>query len=267
MVGSMNINDFCYMQKGTKLGDLTAENAQLIAPIWQHNGKFERALLILHGFYSTPAVYRFLLPLIKKNYDAILAPALPGHGDSIEAFSHVQAKQWLTCAEQEYLKLADKFTKVDVMGLSLGGLLGIYLAQNFNFNHLYLLAPALNLYFPIKITLKLIKLVQWFKIDKIPALGADVYSAIHSDIVYKKIPLTAIVELFSLCQQFQFTPPKCPADLFIGRHDKVVNSKKVVARFKKSNNVKIHWLDNSAHILPIDGDLETIAKVISAKNC
>ncbi len=161
---SMKINDFRYMRRGKHLSELQSEEANLLAPVNQRGKGTERALLVLHGFSSSPAVYRYLIPNL-KNYDAILCPVLAGHAESIEAFSKSKAADWLQSAKNACELLINQYQKVDVLGLSLGGLLACQLSQSFAINHLFLLAPALKLHMRINGMLKLARFLSAWDFD------------------------------------------------------------------------------------------------------
>ena len=116
----MNINDFRFMRKGKQMQLLTPTDAHLLQPIDRRSTLKNRALLLLHGFTSTPGVYREMLPLLSM-YAAIVCPALPGHADSIVSFNNVKAAEWVTASEQVCQSLIQEYQAVDVLGLSLGG--------------------------------------------------------------------------------------------------------------------------------------------------
>jgi carboxylesterase len=253
----MNIDAFRYMRHGMQLFTLNKQDSSLLAPINQGGDKTQRALLLLHGFSSTPAVFRNLLPSL-ADYDAVICPVLVGHADNIEAFAKVKARDWVAQAEETCELLINKFAQVDVMGLSLGGLLACHLTTYLAVNHLYLLAPALDLQFTLNKTLKLTKILNCLGFRRIRGYAGNLHHSEHCEIAYRQLPLTTIIEMLSLVQQFQFSPPTCPTDLFLGCHDKVVASWRVADRFASRDNINIHWLPNSAHVLPLDGDLEKI---------
>jgi len=251
----MNLDDFRCMRRGVQLSILKREDAALLEPVNLRNGRKKNALLLLHGFSSTPAVYRHLIASI-SDYDAIIVPVLPGHAKSLEVFSRMKAAELMPFVEKVCADLIGEFQHVDVMGLSLGGLLACHLATCFKLRHLYLLAPALDLHLAMNKIIKLAKGLHWLGFRQLRNEAGNLYAPNTCDIVYRQLPLLSLIEVLSFISEFKFKLPSCPTDLFLGRHDEVVASQLVANRF--SNNTTIHWLDNSAHVLPIDGDSETI---------
>lgn len=258
----MNINDFRFMRQGQHLAELLHQESSLIEAVNQQGKKKDRALLILHGFSSTPAVYRYLIPKI-KHYDALICPNLPGHGESTLAFEQTKATDWLKMSKTLCAKLMNEYKKVDVLGLSLGGLLACELSKHFKLHHLYLLAPALKLEMNIGPMLKTAQLAHFLGFSQLRNGAGNLRNEHHSDISYRTLPLATIIELLHLVQDFQWIAPTCPVDLFLGKHDGVVASDKVEALFRPMTNAHIHWLNDSAHVLPLDNDLDTIVQCIN----
>jgi carboxylesterase len=254
----MNIDDFCYMWRGKQQEQLASEHVYLLKPVSVQGQKNDHALLLFHGFSSSPAVYRQLIPLLPA-YDAIVCPALPGHAESIAAFGLVKASQWVAAAEQACALLMKEYKQVDVLGLSLGGLLACHLSQCFNLHHLYLLAPALELQLNSSFALMLAGLLQRLGFKYVRNRAGNLCSERYNELTYRQLPIASVIEILTLIQQFHFIPPRCPTDLFLGRFDKVVNSIMVEKRFAGISTTTIHWLEHSAHVLPLDSDVDTIA--------
>ena len=250
----MNHDDFRCMRRGKQLATISPQESKLLMGFNQHNQNNKKALLLLHGFSSSPAVFRMLFPYLTK-YDAIIAPTLPGHGKNLTAFSKATASDWLTAVEQQCALLCQEYTAVDVLGLSLGGLLACHLSHRFSLNHLYLLAPALDLHLSLPIVLPLVSFLQSLGFMRVRANAGNIYEDKHCEIAYRQLPLSSVKEVLNLIKQFQFSKPKCPTDVFLGKHDVVVNSERVATRFQPADHIKIHWLANSAHVLPLDGDI------------
>lgn len=258
----MNKNDFRYFRRGKQLYDLKMSDYELMKPVFQYGVKTERALLLLHGFSSSPAVFRNLIPQL-HNYDAIVCPALPGHGESIAAFSQATAEDWMTCAKNTAEELFKKYQKVDVLGFSLGGLLACKLSQHFAFNHLYLLTPALKLCMNVPANLKLAKVLHYLGFKEIRGAAGNLLSDVHAEISYRRLPITAVIQMFQLILSHQWVAPTAPVDLFLGTHDAVVSSPQIAELFQNLPNVSIHWLENSAHVLPLDNDVSELIKCIN----
>ncbi len=258
----MNNNDFRYMRQGQQLKDLKSKEQKLLLPYKKETGGKNCALLMLHGFSSSPAVYRYVIPKI-KNYDAVICPVLPGHAESIECFSQVQASQWLHYTQELCRDLNNNYEKVDLLGLSLGGLLACELIKTCSINHLYLLAPALKLHMNIPRMLYIARVFKYLGFIHLRNAAGNILSKEHAEITYRKLPLTTIIELLQLVSNYQWQAPNCPIDLFLGAHDLVVDSKAVEKLFLPLANAQIHWLKNSAHVLPLDNDLNEILNCIN----
>lgn len=255
--------EFAWLWQGIVKKKFTLNEIPYLDPIHLHRGGHTHAILLLHGFSSSPAVFRNLLGAL-QHYDGVVAPTLPGHGLSYDAFSKVKAKDWLACAKEEYQQLSRQYKHVDVLGLSLGGVLACALAQQFKLHHLYLLAPALDLPFPLNLGPRLPKLLRALGMRTFRSKGGNIQQARYHELTYRRLPLSAITETLKFIQTFDFHPPACPTDVFLGRHDAAINNHKVAKRFRTSSHTKIHWLKNSAHILPLDADLQVIGNLIQA---
>src|SRR3990167_65093 len=260
----MNQDDFRCMRRGQQLATLTPQDSQLLRGFSQRNQHKKRALLLLHGFSSSPAVFRILFPHLTQ-YDAVIAPTLPGHGENLTSFSKSKASDWLNAVEQQCTVLCQEYTAVDVLGLSLGGLLACHLSHRFSLNHLYLLAPALDLHLSLPIVLPLVSFFQSLGFERMRANAGNIYEDKYCEIAYRQLPLNPVKEVLNLIKQFQFSLPQCPTDVFLGNHDSVVNSERVATRFQPSDHIKIHWLTNSAHVLPLDGDIERIIEILNTR--
>lgn len=257
----MKQNDFLYMYRGKRVAPLAEEDVELLSPIQLKREGNERALLLLHGFSSSPAVYRRLLPFL-NGYDAIVCPTLPGHGESVEAFSKARASDWVQCVETTCRTLVNDYRAVDVMGLSLGGLLACHLSQQFRLHHLYLLAPALSIFVNIPVTLTLAKVLHALGLRHIPNRAGNLLTEGHPELSYRLLPVSQIIEILTLIRTFKFVPPTCPTDVFLGRFDEVVRSDNVAALFDSLPNTRLHWLERSAHVLPLDGDVDEIIRCL-----
>ncbi|KTD19766.1 alpha/beta hydrolase [Legionella londiniensis] len=254
----MNIHDFRYLWRGKTIGILSPDDAHLLKSIDQRLAGRERALLLLHGFSSSPAVFRELSPALIGMYDAVVCPVLPGHGETLEAFARAEAKDWLRASENALSSLQNEYEEIDVMGLSLGGLLACHLSTLFPVRRLYLLAPALALQLNIPPYLRLARILHRLGFQYLRNRAGNLFSHRFAELAYRQLPLTSIIEVLNLIQEFRFNKPSCPVDVFLGKFDKVINSRQIEKIFSDLGNARIHWLNHSAHVLPLDGDIDTI---------
>ncbi|MFA6303423.1 MAG: YqiA/YcfP family alpha/beta fold hydrolase [Legionella sp.] len=254
--------EFSYMQRGKHVRPLEASELALLGPIDQRGKGKDRALLALHGFSSTPAVFRLLLPKLQQ-YDAIVSPLLSGPELGIKALANSKASDWLNTSIKACAELCQNYKQVDVLGLSLGGLLACELSKIYSLNHLYLLAPALKLHLKVKACLKVAKILQSLGIYSLKNKAGNLVTSEHAEIAPRRIPLSIIIEMLQYNLNYQWIVPKCPVDVFLGVQDAVVASDQVAKMFADAPNAKIHWLDNSAHVLPLDNDFDAIAACIT----
>ncbi|MFT4059333.1 MAG: alpha/beta fold hydrolase [Legionella sp.] len=258
----MNKNDFRYMLRGKHVRDLNNSDFSLLKPVNKYGKKTDHAVILLHGFSSSAAVYRDLIPQL-QHYDAIICPNLPGHASSIEDFSRTTATDWLLYATQICEDLFKKYHKVDIIGLSLGGLLTCKLSEHFSFNHIFLLAPALKLVMDERKNLAFAKTAIRLGFKEVRGTAGNLVTNEHAEISYRRIPLISITEMLSFILEHRWVAPQTPVDLFLGTQDKVVSSPDVEHMFLNLPNVTIHWLPNSAHILALEEDLEQIVTCIN----
>lgn len=94
-----------------------------------HKGN-EIGCIALHGIGGTPANIRAVAdPLIRCGY-TVIAPMLPGHGETVRALNASTGEQWLACVLEAYDRLkAEGCTQILAFGLSLGGILAGLLAE------------------------------------------------------------------------------------------------------------------------------------------
>jgi len=104
----------------------------------------DRAILILHGFTGHPGDMEYLGKELNQNLDLTVSiPRLSGYWTIAADFKSTGAYDWLRSAIDSYLDLKAKFDKIIVVGLSMGGLLSLQIANGFAVDKMILIAPAL----------------------------------------------------------------------------------------------------------------------------
>ncbi len=253
----INAHDFCYMWRGKVQGWLQKEDIYRIKPFHMTRTGNDKALLMLHGFSSTPAQFRLFIPALTE-YDALVGPALPGHATNLADFATVNADDWLSAVELNCHELMQQYRSVDIIGLSLGGLLACHLASKFPVHRLYLLAPALKLAANLRRILPFAPWLSRLGLHQIRNRSGSLRTSSHNELGFSKLPLHSIIEVHSLIEKFSFTPPSCPIDVFLGRYDTIIDGKAIAAQFAPLPDTRVHWLNNSSHLLTLDNDVDEI---------
>ncbi len=88
----------------------------------------ERRALLIHGFGGTPCELAELRDSLVQRGWVVLAPALPGHGRTSRNLGQVSWMQWARFVIEQTESSNKKVGQWSVVGLSLGGLLALYLA-------------------------------------------------------------------------------------------------------------------------------------------
>ena len=92
--------------------------------------KPKAAILLLHGFTSSPLVFRKMAKYFFEAEFSVYAPVIAGHGSTPDDFSKTNITDWKKSAEEAYEKLKKDYQKVFIVGNSFGGNLAIWLAAN-----------------------------------------------------------------------------------------------------------------------------------------
>jgi carboxylesterase len=86
--------------------------------------------LLIHGFTGTPWVFQELKSYLEKKQVIVADPLLPGHGTSPEHLNRIRWEEWTSCAAGNLDRLRSQCDSVFVVGLSMGGVIALYTAQN-----------------------------------------------------------------------------------------------------------------------------------------
>jgi carboxylesterase len=97
----------------------------------EKKGSEKTGILLLHGFEGSPFEMKELGEHLNNIGYTISIPLLPGHGTSIDDLVQTDFNDWYEYVEDHYLKLSQKCQRVYLIGLSIGGLLSLKLAEKF----------------------------------------------------------------------------------------------------------------------------------------
>lgn len=87
-------------------------------------------ILFIHGILGTPAQFQLFYPLVPSNVSYI-SLLLPGHGKTVEDFSHTSMSQWKKYVENTLQQLAADYDSIFICAHSMGTLFAIESALRF----------------------------------------------------------------------------------------------------------------------------------------
>lgn len=107
-------------------------------------GARSEAVLLIHGFTGQTEDMAYLGGRLAQRGFPVSIPRLPGHGTNHVDFLASTWRDWLRAAVDAYVELAGEYERVDIGGLSMGGVIALILAAQFRPRRIALAAPAIR---------------------------------------------------------------------------------------------------------------------------
>ena len=111
---------------------------------YELNTDSKKGVMIIHGFSSTTFETQPLAKFLESKGFRVSNRNLPGHGTTLKDCNSTKFHEWLNAVEINLAELSSDCDEVHVVGLSMGGVLGLYLASLFPINSLVTCATVLN---------------------------------------------------------------------------------------------------------------------------
>ncbi len=92
----------------------------------------DTAALLLHGYAGTPFEMEFLANGLRQQGILTFIPTLPGHGTNFTDFQTTCFHDWQQKSEQTFLQLRREFSRVVLIGFSMGGTLALSIGAKFD---------------------------------------------------------------------------------------------------------------------------------------
>ncbi len=215
------------------------------------------AVLCLHGFTATTVEVRKMATFLTEHGLTTRGPLLPGHGSNPFEMNTTNWQDWLDTAEEALKDLMQHYSKVFVLGESMGGLLTLHLAAKYpSLLGIMVFAPA------IKISnLWLSKWIWPFKShlkkgkpkDSIPQQSYTVF------------PLRAVASLYDFQQivRKELNKVTVPALIFQGKLDDTVDPLGAVYAYENlgTPDKDFIFLEESSHIILLDRQLPQVQEI------
>ncbi|PLT32917.1 carboxylesterase [Bacillus sp. V5-8f] len=212
-------------------------------------------ILVSHGFTGSTQSMRPLGEAYAKAGYTVCGPRLKGHGTHYEDMEITTYQDWIVSVEEGYQWLKERCEVIFVTGLSMGGTLTLYLAENH---------PEIKAIIPINAAIEIDNMAaaQNVEVRFLDAIGSDIKKPEVIELAYEKTPVRSIGEIVKLMGQVKGDLKKitCPALIFVSREDHVVppDNSQIIYEQISSQEKRIVHLDNSYHVATLDNDQELI---------
>jgi carboxylesterase len=218
-------------------------------------------VLLVHGFTGAPKEMRWMGEYLHKQGYSVLGIRLAGHATQIEDLPHVKWSDWLNSVEDGYHILKGASEKIVVAGLSMGGILSLLFASQFDVSGVIAMSTPYSLPSDPRM-----RLLRWlWRVYPYVSKGEPDWqdpTPVQDHIDYPKYPTKAILELKELVDQMQHALPKVrvPALLMHSRQDGGVppENMELIYEHLGSQDKNMFWLENSGHVVVRDAEKERV---------
>jgi carboxylesterase len=255
-------------QNHAKSSSHASEDIRLLpgaGPLFHRGGS--RGVLLVHGFLGSPFEMKYpAQALIDAGY-TISVPRLPGHGTSLEDMAQSTGRDWLGAARDAYYELASFCDDIYLAGLSMGGILSLLLAFEFNPRKIVLISTPRRIPDRRAVLAPLvrpfIKIIRHIDEEK----GLDDPEARKLHVCYSDgVPVMAAWHLRRLINAAMKVLPRVTSDALIiqSRRDRVVpaDSMDYIAGNIGSARKETRWLERGNHTVTVDIGKEDVAEMI-----
>jgi carboxylesterase len=219
------------------------------------------AVLLVHGITSTPQMVRPVAERLAGEGYAVSAPLLPGHGTRWQDMARTRYADWLGAVVRAAEELRAESRTVVAFGVSLGGALVTDVAARRPelFDGVVLVNPAFG---ATDWRLRLIPHAKHL-VPVAQGIADDIRrQGPPRELAYRWTPLKAFDSFVEQWPRLvrQLSDVHQPVLLIRGRHDRVVPpmSGELFLDSVGSEDVTVHWLEESAHVATLDHDAEEL---------
>jgi carboxylesterase len=213
------------------------------------------AALCLHGLTGTPYEVRPLGEALACAGVRAVGPTLPGHDGTPAELAKLPYDAWVEAVQAQLEVLRVRHDHVSVVGLSLGGLLALWLAAHARVDRLVVVGTPLRLPPAARWLVPFLRYPMPFLRKR---TGSDIRDAEarrrHPS--YPVMPLASVHELVRLQRRVERKLPRVSAPILVahGLHDRTANPRdaRVILDSVSSEERELLFLEDSGHVVPVD---------------
>ncbi|MEI6309150.1 MAG: alpha/beta fold hydrolase [bacterium] len=226
-------------------------------PIYREGSR--TGVLVIHGFTGSPrSMHEYSERFAAAGYTVSL-PLLTGHGQTPEEMGKARWTDWTADVEKAYQWLQPRTDRIFATGLSMGGTLALWLAEQRS-EMAGIIPVNAALRYSQELLMKLagsIGIPRWVK-----GVGNDIKKAGEDERVFSKIPVRATRQfaLLLAATRAGLERIRCPALIFSSKEDHTVPpaNQEELFRSLRCEEKKLVVLENSYHVVTMDHDKELV---------
>lgn len=218
-----------------------------------------RAVLLLHGFTGHSADVRMLGRYLEKKGYTSHAPIYRGHGKSPEELTQTNSTQWWEDVVQAYEHLqALGYKEIAVAGLSLGGALGLKLANRQKVQGIITMCSPVYFENIEQLTSGFRFFAKQYK--QFEKKNEATIEAELKTLMDRSTPMFADIEAFFKEVTEVIDSVYAPALVVQGEKDQMVNpqSAQYIYDHLASNDKTIKWYKESGHVITMDKEKDLL---------
>jgi carboxylesterase len=237
-------------------------------PFSIESGPSDLAILYIHGIMGSPLEFRRIVNALKGENIHFKALLLPGHGRNGYDFARTSTHEWQAHVNQEISHLKNIYSKIILIGHSLGGLLAL------NAVLLYPVDGIILLNTPIKtrISFQQISMSLWVLLssgnanDPMIRTYRETFSVAFSDWWTMPLWIPRLLDVNRVARKTAtiLNEVNVPVIIFQSIHDETVNptSAEILKRGLGNHLLSLTYLNKSTHAYFINEEFNEIIKGI-----
>lgn len=223
--------------------------------------------LLLHGFSGSPLEMIPLAEALEAEGWTVSTVQLAGHGTSPQDLARVTWDDWVTSARGAYKALARQCDRIVIVGLSMGGALGLYLAAEVQPDAVVAISTPIRVRTLMARASRVASRVLPFAPVLIRLSPRDPQMRRYRS-PYNRIPLAATQQLAGLLDAMRRVLPsiRTPVLVIQGRRDWVIprGSGRTITALIHQAPPRLVWLPRSGHVATLDRDRELLFTEVKA---
>jgi carboxylesterase len=221
------------------------------------------AALCLHGLTGTPYEVRSVAEALVARGVRARGPWMAGHEEGAEELAKTSWQAWFEGARRELALLRAEHDRVFLVGMSMGGLVSLRIAETEEIDAIVVIGTPLVLAPPIP---QILPILRRFVSSRAKKGGSDIREPVararHPGL--SSMPFSAVAELISLQAAVIPDLARVHAPILVahGRLDRTARPRDAARIFEavESSDKELFYLERSGHVATVDYDGPALAR-------